>query len=173
MNEPSPAERSQPLTNTHIPVFPVKCIIAPVDFSDSSVAAIATALELVSAPANVHALHVILPTADFSPTGEWAPLREGELTGTLSLEKLVQFLEDNHFSGVTPAIEFGDPASVVSAYAQEHHADLIVLAAHGYHGLQRIIHGSAAERIIRHCECATLVLHRPPRLASEPGKDSA
>lgn len=167
MSEPAPAQQSQPLTRTRIPIFPVKCIVAPVDFSESSVAAIVTALELVSAPAGVHALHVDLPTADFSPTGEWAPLREGELTGTLSLEKLVQFLEDNHLSGVTPAIEFGDPANAVSAYAQKHHADMIVLAAHGYHGLQRLIHGSTAERIIRHCECATLVLHRPFRLASE------
>ena len=158
---PVPPEQSQPLTSTHIPIFPVKCIIAPVDFSDSSVAAIATALELVSTPASIHALHVVLPTADFSPTGEWAPLRQGELTGTSSLDKLVQFLEVDHFSGVTPAIEFGDPANVVSAYAKRHHADLIVLAAHGYHGLQRMIHGSTAERIIRHCDCATLVLHRP------------
>ena len=169
---PTPAETSQRLTGTQILVFPVKCIVAPVDFSDSSVAAIATALELVSTPAGVHALHVVLPTSSFSPTGEWAPLKEGEITGTQPREELLIFLERNHFSGVTAAIEFGDPASVVTAYARKHQADLIVLAAHGYHGLQRVIHGSTAERIIRHCECATLVLHRPSRLAAAPGNES-
>lgn len=169
---PTPAEQSQRLTSTRIPVFPVNCIVAPVDFSDSSVAAIATALELVATPAGVHALHVVLPTSSSSPTGEWAPLRQGEVTGTQPREELFNFLEQNHFSGVTAAIEFGDPASVVAAYAQKHHADLIVLAAHGYHGLQRMIHGSTAERIIRHCACATLVLHRPSRLARAPENES-
>jgi nucleotide-binding universal stress UspA family protein len=169
---PTPAEQSQRLTDTNIPVFPVQCIVAPVDFSESSVAAVATALELASAPAGVHVLHVVLPTSSSSPTGEWAPLKEGEVTGTQPREELFNFLERNHFAGVTAAVEFGDPASVVAAYAQKHHADLIVLAAHGYHGLQRMIHGSTTERIIRHCECATFVLHRPSRLAREPKSES-
>ena len=118
------------------------------------------ALELVSNAADVHVLHAILPSSTFSPTGEWAPLREGEIVGTVSRNELAAYLEEHNVSGVTQAVEVGDPASVVAAYARKHQADLIVVPSHGYHGIKRMVMGSVAEQIIRHCECAVLVLHR-------------
>jgi nucleotide-binding universal stress UspA family protein len=145
---------------TRVPVFPVKCVVVPIDLSESAAAAVVTALELVSNPAGVHVLHAILPSSTFSPTGEWAPLREGEVVGTVSRNELAAYLEKHNVSGVTQAIEVGDPASVVAAYARKHQADLIVVPSHGYHGIKRMVMGSVAEQIIRHCECAVLVLHR-------------
>ena len=156
--EPSPG----PLTR--VPMFPVKCVVVPIDFSESSAAAVATALGLVSNPADVHVLHAVLPSSTFSPTGEWAPLREGEVVGTVSEHELAAFLGKHDFSGVTQATEFGDPGSIVVAYARKHHADLIVVPSHGYHGIKRMIMGSVAEQILRHCECAVLVLHRNDNL---------
>ncbi len=160
--KPVPTSTSEPSPEraTRVPVFPVKCVVVPIDFSESAAAAVATALELVSSPADVHVLHAILPSSTFSPTGEWAPLREGEVVGTVSRNELAEYLEKHNFSGVTQATEVGDPASVVGAYARKHQADLIVLPSHGYHGVKRLIMGSVAEQIIRHCECAVLVLHR-------------
>jgi nucleotide-binding universal stress UspA family protein len=114
----------------------------------------------VSNPAEVHVLHAVLPSSTSSPTGEWAPLREGEVVGTVSQHELAAFLEKHDFSGVTQATDVGDPASVVAAYARKHQADLIVVPSHGYHGIKRMVLGSVAEQIIRHCECAVLVLHR-------------
>jgi nucleotide-binding universal stress UspA family protein len=148
-----------------MPLFPVKCVVVPIDLSESSVAAVAAALELVSDPANVHVLHVVLPSSSFSPEGEWAPLRPGEVVGAVSHKELEEFLERHQFEGLTPAIEFGDPASTVAAYARKHHADMIVIPSHGYHGLKRMVLGSVAEQIIRHCECAVLVLHRSDSLS--------
>jgi nucleotide-binding universal stress UspA family protein len=145
--------------------LPLKCVVVPIDLSESSVAAVAAALELVSSPANVHVLHVVLPSSTFSPEGEWAPLRPGEVVGTLSHKELEEFLERHQFERVTPAIEFGDPASMVAAYARKHHADMIVIPSHGYHGLKRMVLGSVAEQIIRHCDCAVLVLHRSDSLS--------
>ena len=148
-----------------MPLFPVKCIVVPIDFSESSAAAVAAALELVSDSAQVHVLHVVLPSSTFSPEGEWAPLRQGEVVGTVSRTELADFLDCHHLAGTTQAIEFGDPASSVATYAKKHHADLIVIPSHGYHGIQRMIMGSVAEQIIRHCECAVLVLHRSDSLS--------
>jgi len=147
-----------------MPLFPVKCVVVPIDLSESSVAALAAAIELVSDPADVHVLHVVLPSSNFSPEGEWAPLREGEVVGTISRKELADFLERHHFDGLTQAIEFGDPASTVAAYARKHHADMIVIPSHGYHGIKRMVLGSVAEQIIRHCDCAVLVLHRSDSL---------
>jgi len=153
------------LDNTPMALFPVKCVVVPIDVSESSVAAVAAALELVSDSAQVHVLHVVLPSSTFSPEGEWAPLREGEVVGTVSRTELADYLERHHIEGVTQAIEVGDPASTVAAYAKKHRADLIVIPSHGYHGIKRMIMGSVAEQIIRHCECAVLVLHRSDSLA--------
>jgi nucleotide-binding universal stress UspA family protein len=147
-----------------MPLFPVKCIVVPIDFSDSSVTAVAAALELVSDSAQVHVLHVVLPSSTFSPEGEWAPLQKGEIVGTVSRTELADYLARNHLEGTTQAIEVGDPASTVAAYAKEHRADLIVIPSHGYHGIKRMIMGSVAEQIIRHSECAVLVLHRSDSL---------
>ena len=152
-----------------MPLFPVKCIVVPIDFSESSAAAVAAALELVSDSAHVHVLHVVLPSSIFSPEGEWAPLRQGEILGTVSRTELADFLDRHHLADTTQAIEFGDPASSVAAYAKKHHADLIVIPSQGYHGIQRMIMGSVAEQIIRHCECAVLVLHSSDSLSrSDP-----
>jgi nucleotide-binding universal stress UspA family protein len=148
-----------------MPLFPVKCIVVPIDFSESSVTAVAAALELVSDSAEVHVLHVVLPSSTFSPEGEWAPLQEGEVVGRVSRTELADYLDQHNLKGVTQAIEFGDPASTVAAYAKKHHADLVVIPSHGYHGIKRMIMGSVAEQIIRHCECAVLVLHRSDSLS--------
>ena len=88
------------------------------------------------------------------------PLREGEVVGNRLAERACRLSGKAQFSGVTQAIEVGDPASVVAAYARKHQADLIVVPSHGYHGIKRMVMGSVAEQIIRHCECAVLVLHR-------------
>ncbi len=145
-------------------LFPVKCVVVPIDLSESSVAAVAAAMELVSDAADVHVLHVVLPSSNFSPEGEWAPLREGEVVGTISRKELADYLEQHHFKGVTQAIELGDPASTVVAYARKQRADMIVIPSHGYHGIKRMILGSVAEQIIRHSDCAVLVLHRSDNL---------
>ena len=134
-------------------LFPVKCVVVPTDLSESSVAAVAAALELVSDSAQVHVLHVVLPSF-FSPEGEWAPRPEGEAVGTVSRNELADFLQKHNFEGVTQAIEVGDPASTVATYAKKHNADLIVIPSHGYHGIKRMIMGSVAEQIIRRSECA-------------------
>lgn len=147
-----------------MPFFPVKCVVVPIDFSESSVAAVETALEVVAEPADVHVLHVVLPSSNFSPEGEWAPLHEGEAVETIPRKELLDYLEQRRFDGVTPAIEFGDPASTIVAYAREHNANLIVIPSHGHHGLKRLVRGSVAEQILRHCECAVLVLHRSDSL---------
>jgi nucleotide-binding universal stress UspA family protein len=141
----------------------MKCVVVPIDLSDlseSSAAAVAAALELVLHPADVHVLHVFLPSSSFSPEGEWAPLQPGEVLGSASRTQLADYLQQHHFEGVTQAVQFGDPATAVADYSQKQNADLIVIPSHGYHGIKRMMLGSVAEQLIRHCDCAVLVLHR-------------
>ncbi len=46
-------------------------------------------------------------------------------------------------------------------FAKRHNADLIVLGSHGRTGIQKLLMGSVAERVIGHAECAVLVVKTP------------
>jgi nucleotide-binding universal stress UspA family protein len=54
----------------------------------------------------------------------------------------------------------GDPGTTITDYANEQSADLIVIPSHGYHGINRIVLGSVAERVLRHANCPVLVTRR-------------
>jgi nucleotide-binding universal stress UspA family protein len=65
----------------------------------------------------------------------------------------------------------GDPASEIVRHATETGADLIVMGTHGRTGLERLLMGSVAEKVMREALCSVLVakLPRAARVA-EPGK---
>ena len=52
----------------------------------------------------------------------------------------------------------GMPADDIIRAAEEHGADLIVIATHGHTGLKHLFMGSVAERVIRHVHSAVLVV---------------
>lgn len=64
--------------------------------------------------------------------------------------------------GVTfiPVVLEGKPAQVVGDYAAKHEVDLILMATHGYSGLQRILRGSTADGIL-HAAHVPVLLVRP------------
>jgi nucleotide-binding universal stress UspA family protein len=140
--------------------FPMQCVVVPIDFSESSNAGIATALQLVAKPSDVHVVYVVLPSSTYSPAGEWAPLPPGEHLGDDAERRLADYAKEHDFDGVTLHVEFGDPGTAIADYAAKQRAGLIVIASHGYHGFKRLMLGSVTENLIRHCQCAILVLHR-------------
>jgi universal stress protein A len=51
-----------------------------------------------------------------------------------------------------------DPADAIVAYARENAIDLIVMGTHGRHGLERVLIGSVAERVVRTAPCPVLTV---------------
>ena len=45
----------------------------------------------------------------------------------------------------------------IVAYAKEKEADLIIIGTHGRKGIEKIMLGSVAERVIKHAPCPTLI----------------
>lgn len=139
--------------------LPRKTILVPTDFSDSSVDAIKTALELVEAPANVHVLHVLPEIEHTAPA-----VLFGDFDEATRQQKAGQFLSDylqrQELSGLTELVRIGNPGMEISDYATESGAELIVMPSHGRHGLHRVLLGSVAERVLRYAECPVLVLRR-------------
>jgi nucleotide-binding universal stress UspA family protein len=55
----------------------------------------------------------------------------------------------------------GDPAAEIVRYAQEMNMDLIVMGTHGRTGLERLLMGSVAEKVMRQATCSVLVVKLP------------
>jgi nucleotide-binding universal stress UspA family protein len=52
----------------------------------------------------------------------------------------------------------GDPAAEIARYAADAQADVIVIGTHGRTGLDRLMMGSVAERVMREAPCSVLVV---------------
>jgi nucleotide-binding universal stress UspA family protein len=55
----------------------------------------------------------------------------------------------------------GDPASEIVRYAVDTGTDLIVMGTHGRTGLERLLMGSVAEKVMREAPCSVLVVKLP------------
>ena len=140
--------------------LPKKTVVVPVDFSTASADALKTGLALVEKPADVHVIYVTAPPIAFNYAEGWA-LDDPAMRMKAAREHLAKFLGDANATGVKTIIREGDPGLVISDYADEVHADVIVMPSHGYHGVKRLLLGSVAERVLRHANCPVLVLRRP------------
>jgi len=52
----------------------------------------------------------------------------------------------------------GYPAEEILAASEEHHADMIVMGTHGRTGIDRIIFGSVAEKVVKAATCPVLTI---------------
>jgi nucleotide-binding universal stress UspA family protein len=59
---------------------------------------------------------------------------------------------------VKHAVLEGDPAGEIVKYATEQKADVIVIGTHGRTGVDRLVLGSVAERVMREAPCSVLVV---------------
>jgi nucleotide-binding universal stress UspA family protein len=55
----------------------------------------------------------------------------------------------------------GDPATEIVHYAEDALIDLIVMGTHGRSGLERLLMGSVAEKVMREAPCSVLVVKLP------------
>jgi nucleotide-binding universal stress UspA family protein len=62
---------------------------------------------------------------------------------------------------VTHVLLEGDPASEIVRYGRDAVIDLIVMGTHGRTGVERLLMGSVAERVLRDASCSVLVVKLP------------
>jgi nucleotide-binding universal stress UspA family protein len=67
----------------------------------------------------------------------------------------------------------GDPATEIVRYAHDAAMDLIVMGTHGRTGLERLLMGSVAEKVMRDSPCSVLVVKLPRGLTVPEKSDSA
>ena len=79
-----------------------------------------------------------------------------------SIEELAKHPELSGVKIVTATVH-GRASNAIIDYAAEHGIDLVVIATHGRTGLEHLIFGSTAERVIRECPCPVLTIRDPDR----------
>jgi universal stress protein A len=143
--------------------FTFKRILAPIDFSDCSVGALAYALELAAKfEAKVTLLHVVEPTvyAD-NDLNNPASMQEANLNLMASGRERLAALQRRVSAQGRPVeilVRMGRSQSEISDTAKAIGADLIVMGTHGHSGLRQLLLGSTADRVIRHAPCPVLTV---------------
>ena len=140
-----------------MPWLPKKNIVVPIDFSDDSLSAVDTALELVENATAVHVIHVLPLLTVADPGVVWEPV-DDESRRSHAEDALRQRLSDDPYRGVKVEIAIGDPGHEIADYAQAQHAELIIMPSHGRTGIRRLLIDSVAERVVRLSHCPVLVL---------------
>lgn len=140
--------------------IPRRSVVVPLDFSEASGETIRTALEHVDDPSRLHLVHSLVPLDVVSPG-----IAFGDLSDEYRIQSAQEFATKYFAKQGLPNLELnvtvGHPGQGIIKFAEMKEADLIVISSHGYHGLKRMLLGSTAEYVIRHCHCAVLVLRRP------------
>jgi universal stress protein A len=150
-------------------MFPVKTILCPLDFSDNSVKALTTAVELAGLfKAKIILGHVItdLPSIgaaygmiDYNPPASNIDDFMDEMVKASEKEFSALIRKyGNESVRFETKISRGIAVDEISRMAESEHADLIVLTTHGRTGLSRLLMGSVAEGVIRHAKCPVLSL---------------
>ncbi len=140
--------------------LPRQTVVVPVDFSDDSFAALATAAELADDPEHIHVVHV-LPVLEANDPGVIWHMIDDQRRTQHAAEALSKELADRGHRQPQVVVRFGDPGHEIAEYAQQVEAGLIVVASHGKSGLSRLLIGSVADRVVRLAHCPVLVLRRP------------
>ncbi len=145
-------------------MFPVNKILCPVDFSAPCYEALSQARELATRfSSQLILLHVVspipvIPNSTF-PSAAHVPelLSEMEASARQSLAEVEKELDEKGID-CRCLVLHGSPADQIIAAASSEKADLVVIATHGMTGWKRVLFGSVAEKIVRHCPCPVLTI---------------
>lgn len=144
-------------------------ILVPIDFSVHSKNALRYAIPLAEQfGAALTLIYVIEPTiypADLGFGQVVMPGIEEELRSK-SEDELKHLIETEIGERVSAksVVRMGKPHQEILNEAKDEHADLIILATHGHTGVEQILFGSTAMRVVRLAECPVMTI-RPQAAA--------
>jgi nucleotide-binding universal stress UspA family protein len=158
-------------------VINVRKILYATDFSPYSNVAYFHAIALAEGHgARLAIVHVFSP-ASFRPVvieGAISPVEIGDREEREHWRgQLEQIRPVNPNIAVEHVLLEGDPAREIIDYAAEADIDLIVMGTHGRTGLERLLMGSVAEKVLRGAPCSVLVVKLQKRTQTEAEKGAA
>ena len=153
----------------------LKKILCPVDFSEPSALALARAADLAEqAGAELHLMTVVrpMPTAMFGDGLQFSELQNiPDMSTDMAQERLTKMRDEYGkavLDRITLQVVLGVPFVEIVRYAREIEADLIVMGSHGLTGIEHLLIGSVAERVVRKAPCSVLVVRDAKRRFAMP-----
>ncbi len=144
----------------------IQKILVPVDFSDYSKNALKYAVNFASQfNAKIYLIYVVEPVvypADFS-MGQIA-LPEIDMNINSRAKEELETLAKNEIGSELEKeiiIRTGKPFVEIIDVASEIDVDLIIIATHGHTGVEHLLFGSTAEKVVRKAPCPVLTLREP------------
>jgi universal stress protein A len=138
-------------------------ILVPLDFSDYTDEIMNTAVQIAQRfGSTMHLLHVIPNMDYFTPYESFFSAenlvnvqREIEREVGKDMEAVAKKIKD---IPVTKAIHTGVAVLEIVDYVRTENIDLVVMGTHGRGGLEHILIGSVAEKVVRRSPCPVLTI---------------
>jgi len=140
-----------------------KKVLFPTDFSEGALKALPYAVDLARHfSARLYLVHVVYDIATAS--GLYVPhvsinemYKEIESGALKELEKFGYALRKD-IKDVEYHVLRGVPYEEIIKFAADNAVDLIVIGTHGRRGIDRVLFGSTAERVVRYAKCPVLTV---------------
>lgn len=143
----------------------VKKILVPVDFSDNSQKVFGAAVNVAHTfGADLVCLYVVqsfYEDYDGFFTPQMPVLQFHEELQASAEKRMVQFLEENLPQGLvgSSVVLVGDVGEEIVAYAAAEKFGLIIMGTHGFKGLDRVLFGSVAAKVVKTAPCPVLTVN--------------
>ena len=142
----------------------IKKILLPIDFSGASIKILQYAIFLAE---KYNAKIFIIYVMEYPYTISGVPhfRKDDEYEEHMirfAKKKMASFLEDNRDQipvSFESSILFGHAAEKIISYAEMESFDLIIIGTHGHKGLEKMLFGSVAEKVIKLAPCPVLTIN--------------
>jgi len=140
-------------------------IIVPVDLDKNTTKLVEYALYIAG---QFDAEVILLHTVEFIVMGEMAlgnltyddyNTSRKEAAGKALNEIVQEVAKTERGKKCTSRVLLGDTVDEILACAKEEHCDLIIMGSHGKRGLEKILLGSVAERVLKNAHCPVLIMN--------------
>lgn len=147
----------------------IEKIVTPIDFSDNSrLIADSAAFMAGRFEAALYLVFIVQNFEDYSgffvPQMHVPNLEDELMTG--AKERMASFVEEMRPNAEDLGVKelhhevlLGDVAEQIVDYATEVKADLIIMGTHGYKGLEKIMFGSVADKVVRAAFCPVTTIN--------------
>lgn len=147
----------------------VRRIVTPIDFSDNSkIIAESAAYMAGKFEAEMYLVFVVQNFEDYSgffvpqmsmPNLESELVEGAEEKMEAFCKELQQKCDEYGVAKLETRVFMGDVAEQIVEFATEVESDMIIMGTHGYKGLEKIMFGSVADKVVRAAQCPVLTIN--------------